>query len=220
MSSILKSIRLDNDILKVYYRAFLAAAAGIAVLISVLTQKAGFAIVVVMTISAPFVGLYFLLYEKDNLSKLYGILPLGKNEVVIGRYLYALVFGIANGIAASFLAYMISFVVKARMSQIEFLTFLSASFAYFCLYIAVQFPIYFEFAFSNVYLWSNLPFYLLVVAAAYLIRKENLVQQLRQIIQYFSAHQNMIWVAGLGLGLLLLLVSCPLSILIHQKSEL
>ncbi len=145
MHPILKSIRLDHDIQKVYYPTFLVAAYGLAILVAVLTQKTGWAIVVVMTISAPFVGSHFYLYEKNNLSKLYGILPLAKNEVVIGRYLYALVFGIANGIAASILAYIISLIDHSRMSQLEFLTFAFAPFAYFCLYIAVLFPIYFEF---------------------------------------------------------------------------
>ncbi len=219
MHPILKSIRLDHDILKVYYRTFLVAAYGLAILIAILAQKPGWAIVTVMTISAPFVGSNFYLYEKNNLSKLYGILPLAKNEVVIGRYLYALAFSITNGIAASLLAYIISLIDHSRMSQLEFLTFAIAPLAYFCLYIAVLFPIYFEFPYSKVYIITNLPFPA-VVALGYLLRKDNLLQQLQQVIQYFTANPNRIWVAGLGLGLLLLLVSCPLSIWIYQKSEL
>jgi hypothetical protein len=220
MNTILKSFRLDNDILRVYFRTFPLLAYGLAILIAVLTKKPGLAIVVVMTISAPFVGLYFLLYEKNNLSKLYGILPIGKNEVVIARYLYALAFGVANSVAAGILAYIISLTVNSRMSQLQFLTYAFASFTYFCLYIAIQFPIYFEFPYTKVYIFSNLPIYLLAVAAAYLIRKDNLLQQLQQVIQYFTANPNRIWEVGLGLGLLLMLVSCPLSCLIHQKSEL
>lgn len=220
MNSILKSMRLDHDILKVYYRTFLLAAYGLAILISVLTQKTGYMMVIVMAISPPFVGLIFWLYEKNNLSKLYGILPLGKNEVVIGRYLYALAFGSANCIAASILAYIISWIVNSRMSQLEFLTFACASFVYFCLYIAVEFPIYFGFTLTKVYIFSNVPLYLAVVAGAYLFRKDNLLQQSQGVIQYLTANPNMIWVAGLGLGLLLILISCPLSFWIQQKSEL
>ncbi len=219
MHPILKSMRLDHDILKGYYRTFLVVAYGLAVLVAVLTQKTGWAIVVVLTISAPFVGVNFFLYERDHLSKLYGILPLGKNEDVIGRYLYALAFGIANGLAASLLAYVLSLVVNSRMSQLEFLTFAFAPFSYYCLYIAVLFPIYFDFPYSKVYIITNLPFPA-VVAFAYLLRKDNLLQRLQPVIQYFTANPNRVWAAGLGLGLLLLLVSCPLSILIHQKSEL
>jgi hypothetical protein len=67
---------------------------------------------------------------------------------------------------------------------------------------------------------SNLPFYLVFVAGFYLFEKTNLLKQLHQAIQYFTANQNMIWVTGFGLGLLLLLISCPLSSLIHKKNEL
>ncbi len=219
MHPILKSMRLDHDILKVYYWTFLVAAYGLAILIPILAQKPGWAMVTVMTISAPFVGSNFYLYEKNNLNKLYGILPLAKNEVVIGRYLYALAFGITNDLTASLLAYLILVIDHSRMSQLEFLTFAFVPFAYFCLYIAVLFPIYFEFPYSKVYILTNLPFPA-VVALAYLLRKDNLLQRLQPVIQYFNANPNRIWVASLGLGLLLLLVSCLLSILIHQKSEL
>ena len=221
MAAILKSIRLDIDILKVYYRIFLVVYL-LAILVAFLTKLPGLMMVIVILISGPFVGIYFSLYEKNHLSKLYGILPLGKNEVVVGRYLYALAFVIANGIAASLLATMISLVVASRMSQLEFLTYAFAPFAYFCLYIAIQFPLYFKFPFSKVYIFTNLPFYLIAVASAYLIRfKQDFVRQdFQQIIRYFTANPNRIWVAGLGLGLLLLLVSCPLSLMIHQKNEL
>ncbi len=217
MKSILRSIRLDHDILKVYYPASLVAAYGLAILIATLSKKPGLAIVVVMTIAAPVVGLYFMLYDKNNLSKLYGILPLGKNEVVIGRYLYALAFGLANSLASSLLAFIISLAVNSRMSRLEFLIFACASLAYFCLYIAIQFPIYFKFSFSKVYALSNVPFYLAALAAYYLFTKD--IRQ-QQLFQYFTADPNRIWAACLVLGLLLLLISCPLSMLIHRKSEL
>ncbi len=220
MRPIFKSIRLDHDILKVYYRTFMLVTYGLAALIAVLTKKTDLVFVVVMAIAAPVAGLNFSLYEKNHLGKLYGILPLSKKAVVVGRYLYALAFGFVNTFAASLLAVIISWAVHSRMSQLQFLTYAFASLVYFCLYIAIQFPIYFKFTFSKVYFLSNVPFYLTVVAADYIFTKDNLHLQLQQTIQDLSAHPTLIWATGLGLGLLLLLVSCPLSIWIHQKSEL
>ena len=49
------------------------------------------------------------------------------------------------------------------MSGVEFLTYLSGGFLYFCLMVAVIFPLYFKFSFSKVYILSNLPFYVLFV---------------------------------------------------------
>ncbi len=206
MRNILKSIRLDNYILKQYYRTFLFVYA-IATVIAAFTKIPALTIGLVVFISAPYQGLYFSVYEKNNLSMLYGILPLRKNEFITGRYLYALAFGVANGIASGILAYIISLLANIQLSQVDFLAFASVAFVLFCLFVAVQFPIYLKFPFSKVYIYSNVPYYLLIPASIYVIRKTTLLAQLPQILQTFTANPNLIWVTGLGLGLLLLLVS-------------
>ena len=219
MSNVLKSIRLDNYILKAYYKAFIAVDA-IAIIIGIIRKMPALTVAIALVISAPFIGTYFSVYEKNNLSKLYGILPIRKSEVVIGRYLYALFLVIINGIVSVILAYIISLFLNKGMDHITFVTILSASFFYFCLFIAVQFPIYFKYGFSKVYIFSNLPFYLVFVIGAYIFTKTDILKYLSQVIQYFTSHQNMIWVTGIGLGLVLLIISCPLSYLIYKKSEL
>jgi hypothetical protein len=219
MGNVLKSIRLDNYILKAYYKAFIVVYA-IAIIIGIIAKIPALTVAIVVVITAPFIGTYFSVYEKNNLSKLYGILPLGKFEVVIGRYLYALFLSIINGIVSGILAYIISLFLNKGMDRLTFITYLSASFLYFCLFIAVQFPIYFKYSFSKVYIFSNLPFYLVFVIGAYILNKTDILKSLSQIIQYFTSHQNMIWVTGVGLGLILLIISCPLSYLIYKKNEL
>jgi len=219
MSNVLKSIRLDNYILKAYYKTFIVVYV-IAILIGIISQIPALTVVVVMVITAPFIGTYFSVYEKNNLNKLYGILPIGKYEVVIGRYLYALFFGIINGIVSGILAYIISIFINKGMDHLTFITCLSASFLYFCLFIAVEFPVYFKYAFSKVYIFTSLPFYLVFVVGAFIFKKTDILQHLSQIIQYFTSHQNMIWVTGIGLGLILLIISCPLSYFIYKKNEL
>ncbi len=218
MNNILKSIKLDNFILKSHYKALLLLYV-IAAMVGIFAIQA-LTIAVVVIVTAPFIGTYFSLYEKNNLSKLYGILPLGKFEVVMGKYLFALVFGIVNGIASIILTYIISLFTNKGIDQLTLITFISASFFYFCLFISVLFPIYFKFAFSKVYIFANLPFYLVFVISAYLFKKTDILKQLKPIIQYFISHQNMIWVTGIGLGLILLIISCPLAYLIYKKSEL
>ncbi|HZK70196.1 MAG TPA: ABC-2 transporter permease [Clostridia bacterium] len=219
MSNVLKSIRLDNYILKAYYKTFIVVYV-IAILIGIISQIPALTVVVVMVITAPFIGTYFSVYEKNNLNKLYGILPIGKYEVVIGRYLYALFLGIINGIVSGILAYIISIFINKGMDHLTFITCLSASFLYFCLFIAVEFPVYFKYAFSKVYIFTSLPFYLVFVVGAFIFKKTDILQYLSQIIQYFTSHQNMIWVTGIGLGLILLIISCPLSYFIYKKNEL
>lgn len=221
MSNILKSIRLDNYILKAYYSSFLLVY-GAAILIAIVTKIPALTVSVVTAISAPFIGVYFSTYEKNNLSKLYGILPLEKNAVITGRYLYALAFGVANAIVSTILAYVISLLLHIDMTQVEILTYTFAAFVLFCLFIAIQFPIYFKVPFSKVYIYSNLPFYLGMVAFIYLfrIRRNDLLPKLQQGIRYFTGNPNSIWVAGLGVGLLMLIISSSIARLIYTNREL
>lgn len=218
MSNVWKSIRLDSRIVQSYYKFYIAVYAAAAV-VAIIAKIPALAIPIVMVISAPVIGLYFSVYEKNNLSMLYGILPLGRFHVVLGRYLYALGVVVVNGIVAGILAYFVSLFLNVGMSYLEFSAFLSGAFFYFCLFIAVDFPLYFRLPFSKVYVISNLPFYLVGVGGALLLRRFGLLTQLSQISQYFTAHQYLIWV-GIGLGVVLLIISCPLAYLMYQRAEL
>lgn len=162
------------------------------------------------------VGTYFLIYERDNLDKLYGILLLRKFSIITGRYLFALCLGIINGIGAGILAYIISPFVNARMDNIALMTYLCASFLYYCLYIALVLPIYFKYTFSKGQVFVNLPL-MLVVAGIILSTRQTI--QAGELTQYINSHQYMIWASGIGMGLILLTVLCSLSYLIYGKSE-
>jgi len=220
MANILKLIKLDHAVLKAYYKIYMMVYV-LATIIAIVFKAPVITIPVVMVVAAPFVSVYFFVYERNNLSKLYGILPLRRSEVVIGIYTYALLFGILNEVFSGILAYILSLILNAGISYLEFLTFFSAGFLYVCLYISIQLPLYFRFPFSKVYIFSNLPVYLVSVFLVYLFKKTDFLHQLNQVIQYSSSNQNMIWVtAGLGLGLILVMISGSFSRLIYQKDEL
>lgn len=209
MNNILKSIRLDHDIMKSRYPMFLIAYI-LGIFLAVISKTPFFGALVIMIISAPLTGQYFSIYEKNNLEKLYGVLPLRKSEIVIGRYIYALCIVIINGITAAILAYIISFLTNKGISNTESLTYLSAAFFYVCLMIAVIFPLYFKFSFSKVYVFSNLPFYLIFIITFAFMRKTNVLKQASPAVQNLTSNLT-IAVIGLGLGLILLALSCLLS---------
>ena len=209
MNNILKSIKLDHDITKSRYTMFIIDIIG--VFFAVITKIPIYGALIIMVISTPLAGQYFSVYEKNNLEKLYGILPLRKFEVVTGRYLYALCIIVINGIIAAIVAYSVSIFTNKAMNSLEFLTYLSVGFLYACLMVAVIFPLYFKFSFSKVYVFSNLPFYLTFVILFVLTRKTNVLQQTGPVAQYLSSNLGMIAAIGFGLGLILLALSCLLS---------
>ena len=209
MSNILKSIKLDHDIMKSRYSMFIIDIIG--VFFAVITKIPIYGAMIIMVISTPIAGQYFSQYEKNNLEKLYGVLPLRKSEVVIGRYLYALCIVVINGIIATIVAYSVSIFTNKGMNILELLTYMSFGFLYACLMTAVIFPLYFKFSFSKVYIFSNLPFYLLFVITFALTRKTNVLQQKGSTTQNLTSHLGMIAAIVFSLGLILLALSCLLS---------
>ena len=208
MSNILKSLKLDFNVAKSRYFMFIIDIIG--VLFAVLTKIPMYGALIIMVVSTPITGQVFSVYEKNNLEKLYGILPLKKSDVIIGRYLYALIIIVVNGIIATLVAYIVSLLTNNIMSSNEFLTLLSVGFAYACLMTAVIFPLYFKFSFSKVYIFSNLPFYLLFVILFLLTRKTNVLQQAGPAVQTLTSSLTVAAI-GLSLGLILLALSCLLS---------
>ncbi|MFL0268783.1 acyltransferase family protein [Candidatus Clostridium radicumherbarum] len=206
MNNILKSIKLDHNIMKSRYPMFAIDIIG--VLFAFLTKVPIYGALIIMVVSTPITGQYFNIYEKDNLEKLYGILPLRKSEVVIGRYLYALCIIVLNGIIAAIVAFSVSIFTNKGMNGLEVLTYISVGFLYACLMTAVIFPLYFKFSFSKVYIFSNLPFYLIFVLLFVLTRKTNVLQQTGQNL---TSNLGMIVTIGFCLGLILLSLSCILS---------
>lgn len=184
-----------------------------------ITKVPIFGALIIMVISTPIAGQYFFVYEKNNLEKLYGVLPLSKSEVVIGRYIYALCIVIINGIIAATVAYIVSLLTNKVMSGSEFLTYLSIGFLYACLMVAVIFPLYFKFSFSKIYIFSNLPFYLIFVLLFVLTRKTNVLSQTGLTAQYLTSNLILIAAIGFGLGLTLLALSCLLSCALTEGNQ-
>lgn len=217
MNNILKSIKLDHDIMKSRYPMFMIAYI-LGIFLAVISKTPFFGALVVMVISAPLTGQYFSIYEKNNLEKLYGVLPLRKSEIVIGRYIYALCIVVINGVIAAIIAYIISFLTNKGISNTESLTYLSAAFFYVCLMIAVIFPLYFKFSFSKVYVFSNLPFYLIFIITFAFTRKTNVLKQAGPTVQNLASNLT-IAAIGLCLGLILLALSCLLSCALTEGNK-
>ena len=218
VSNVIKSMRLDFHIQKANYKTFFAVGYALAILLGVVTRTPYVSVVIAMIVSAAFSSFVFLVSERNRLGRLYGILPLRKSELVLGRYLYTLLFGLANAITASLLTYVISLVTSHTVAFLDLSAYVCASFLYFCLFTAIVFPVYFRFGFSKNYLLTNVPLYVLYAAGYGLIRKGNL-KNLHVVTQYFTRNPGLTWLCGVGGGLALLAVSYVLSRLTCQRHE-
>lgn len=218
MSSLLNTIKLDFYIVKSVYK-MAALTYLISILFGFIAQPMA-PIFLIMVFTVFFSGMLFSIYEKNHLNQLYGILPLKKSDVVIGRYSYAFFFGIIQAVLAGIVAYAISVVTNRAADNFTLTATLSLSFLYYCFAIGIAFPIYFKFGFSRVYVFTMVPIYLIFIGAVFISKSTSVQNNLKEIIQYFSAHQGMILIAGVGLGLILLIISCVVSYLAYKKSDL
>ncbi|MEI6101797.1 MAG: ABC-2 transporter permease [Eubacteriales bacterium] len=221
MNNTLNSIRLDYYILKGTTKLFLAIAYVIAIVLGVFSKAPYLMVPIVMILTTVSSGQYFSVYEKNNLGRLYGVLPLNRTQTVVGRYVYTLVFGLLNWAVSIALAILIMlFINKSGSDFATFINFICFAFFYFCLFVGVSFPIFYKFPYSKAYAFTSLPFYFVFIFGMILSRNAAAAGTLQQLLKYFPDNSAMTWVLGIGVGLIILVLSCLLSVSIHKKNEL
>jgi hypothetical protein len=92
-------------------------------------------------------GAVFSMHEKNHSDKLYGILPLKKTEMIIGRYLYALIIGAVYAVIAGILGLIIARITGASLDSFSFWGILMLAFIYFSFAVGISYPIYLKFSF-------------------------------------------------------------------------
>jgi hypothetical protein len=222
MGNIIHSMKLDYFVLKGNYKIFLVFPYLIALVLG-FTKYTYMMGMIVLLISAVSGTTFFSIYEKNHLSKLYGMLPLKRTEAVLGRYLYALLFGILNGIVSGTLTYIFSFVLKNSISPLAFSVSMSIGFLYYCFIIGMEFPILFRFGYSKAYMLTTLPMYLLFIFGLIISKKvdfNNLSRSMSRAIDYFTANPALVWVMGIGAGLVLICISYALAAAVSKRREL
>lgn len=100
----------------------------------------------------------FAIGDKADLPTLLGALPVRRNAVVLGRYVFATLMYLAAAAVAT-IAMVTAALARSLPLESATLTILFAtSFAIFALTIGIQFPIYFAMGYTRARLLSYLPF--------------------------------------------------------------
>lgn len=156
MKNIIKAMKLDFDLVKVYVKAIcftlLIPVAFVVINRSFMTSVS-FAICFIAMAS----GYTFSISEKNGMERLYGILPITKKEFVLGRYLYTIIMG---GIAVLFSCIVHPIVLfilgnKVTWQQMIF-TFLYGILLY-SIYTVFQLPGYYKYGSINGRMFMYIP---------------------------------------------------------------
>lgn len=219
MSRIFTAVRLNFYIAKSNLH-IAALTFALSLVLGVLTKLPVVTVVYNMMFATFMSGMIFSVEDKNNIQKLYGILPLKRTEWTYARYLYALIIGLANLALVSIAFLAISNIVGLPFDSLTCFTFLGLSIFYYCFSVSVIFPIYIRFSFSKAYILTMLPIALIGVGMMFIARKTDLSGSLSGFIEFFFARQSRILVCAFCVGIALLTVSALLACAIYKKKEL
>jgi len=219
MNRILNAIKLDVVTSRLMLLMSVIVLVG-ATIIGYVTSLPPLTIGLSMLFSVYFTGMVFSVHEKNHSDKLYGILPLKRSEMVTGRYLYGLSFGVVNGVLGGLLGYLVYVAHGITFDPFIFWGTWSMVFLYFCLAVSLSYAIYFKFSFAKTNVFTNLPLYLVMLFTILMVRRFGIVDKIPQIINFFSDKIFILPIIGVCGGLILLAISSTIANAVYKNKEL
>lgn len=194
----------------------------IAVVIGVASHGPAYAMMFMMVFGVTSSGSVFSVHEKNRSDKLYGILPLKKNEMIAGRYLYALIIGAAYIVAAGILGAVMWKIMGANadLNSLGYWATIGVGFTYYSFAVGIAYPIYFKFTFTKAYVFTMIPMYLIAVLFLILTKRTNLTSDIAQIVKFFTNHVYLAPIFGIAGGLVLIAISALIANLIYTRKEI
>ncbi len=144
MSNVIKSAKLDFSLLKPYLKTMcfiMLFPAFFAAINRSLMVGVSFA----MYFIAMTTGYSFTISEKNSMERLYGILPVKKSEIVIGRYVYIIIMGVIALVVSLILQPVVLIALGERLTASDFISAAAIGILLFGIYTAIQLPGYYKF---------------------------------------------------------------------------
>lgn len=144
MNNILKSTKLDIELVRPYFKTICFTL--LIPLAFVLINRSLFTgVSFAMSFIAMTTGYTFTITEKNSMDRLYGILPIRKNELVIGRYVFVVILGIFALIFSLITQPLILIALGERILITDIITTAIGGVVLFALYTVFQIPGYYKF---------------------------------------------------------------------------
>ena len=144
MSNMLKATKLDFSLVRPYFKVIgftmLLPIAFAAINRSILTGVSFAMCFIAMT-----TGYTFSITEKNSMGRLYGILPVKKSEMVIGRYLFVLALGALALVVSLITQPIVLRVIGETVEKVDIISAAIGGLFLFALYTVFQIPGYYKF---------------------------------------------------------------------------
>jgi len=173
-------------------------------------------------------GTIYQIHSRNHSDKLFGTLPVRRRDVVIGRYLYGFgmaLFNMAVGVVLMLLFWKVihaNVLAEGAPTNVTSFTIVSgmiAGWIFYTLAMSISYPLYIRIDYSKAYIFTMLPFMLLIIICVFVIFKVQ-PTTLMSWFNYLSTHVLIWGICGFGTGLLLIIISCIVSIQLFRTKEL
>jgi hypothetical protein len=216
MKNIIKAAKLDFAIMKGH---ILPLCFGIVLPLLFVIEGSAFIVCIGLAMGITAMGLHytFTIAEKKDMSRMFGIIPITKRDLVLGKYLYVLIIGLLV-VAVSIITQSIAlnFVGTALNTQ-EVLVAAFAGIAIYSIFVSVQLPGFYKFGGINGKVFAILPFATVVIVNG-IIKRSGF--DFDGILQLLTANQLLTVFITTIVIVLLLAVSIAISIRILKRKEL
>ncbi len=144
MSNIWKSAKLDFSLVKPYVKTICFTMV-LPVVFAAINRSLLTGISFAMCFIAMTTGYTFSITEKNSMERLYGILPIRKSDMVIGRYIFIIIMGITALIFSLIAHPAILTILGETISKFDILCAATIGIFLFALYTVFQLPGYYKF---------------------------------------------------------------------------
>ena len=144
MSNMLKATKLDFSLVRPYFKVI-----GFTMLLHIAFAAINRSILTGVSFAMCFIamttGYTFSITEKNSMERLYGILPVKKSEMVIGRYLFVLALGALALVVSLITQPIVLRVIGETVEKVDIISAAIGGLFLFALYTVFQIPGYYKF---------------------------------------------------------------------------
>lgn len=145
MNNVIKMIKFDISLIKPYCKSLLLIFLVLLIFIISTTQDIISGVIFCMSIMAMTSSYTFSIAEKNDLNRLYGLLPVTKKDIVTGRYMFSALTGIVAVLSGVVMNIAVLIFTKKSFSYEDIVIAVSVGLTLFTLFTAIQLPGFFKF---------------------------------------------------------------------------
>lgn len=144
MNETLKAAKLDFCLVKPYLRGFRISFLMAVILVAV-NKSLTFGVFLTVIISTMLIAYPFSISEKNGMEKMYGILPVSKKHLVMGRYIYTCSIGLLVSLLSTVIYSILLRALGVTVSLPEICVAAVLGFVIFSFYTVVQMPGFYKY---------------------------------------------------------------------------